>query len=153
MQTALTLSRLSTVENSCSFIGSQYDDHKKELGETKTKLKDLQGTCDRLQERAKTLESEKTNIQSKLTDLEYRSMRDNLMFYGVPNQEHEDCEQVIKQVIGEQLGLVQAGNISFAVHTGSVCMYGGKCGQKWPNSTTIRNVKWSGPKHMNTLMI
>ena len=95
------------------FLGNQYDDHKNELGETKTKLKNLRGTFDRLQERAKTLETEKTIMQSKLTELEYRSMRDNLMFYGVPEQEHKDCEQVIKQVIGEQLGLVQAGNISF----------------------------------------
>ena len=40
-------------------------------------------------------------------------MRDNLMVYGVPVQEHENCENVIKQIIGEQLRLQQAGNIAF----------------------------------------
>ena len=105
--------RLSTVENSCSFIGNKYDDHKKELDEAKSKLKNLQSTCDKLEKKTQTLETEKTALQSKLTDLEWRDMRPNLMFYGVPEQENEDCEQTVKQIMVEQLGLLQAGNVMF----------------------------------------
>ena len=105
--------RLSTVENSCSFIGNQYDDHKKELDKAKSKLKNLQSTCDMLEKKTQTLETEKTALQSKLTDLEWRDMRPNLMFYGVPEQENEDCEQTVKQIMVEQLGLLQARNVMF----------------------------------------
>ena len=38
--------RLSTVENSCTFIGKQYDDHKREIDDIKSKLKSLKGICD-----------------------------------------------------------------------------------------------------------
>ena len=74
-------SRLFTVENSCTFIGKQYDDHKREIDDAKSKLKSLKGTCDQLEKKTKSLESEKSSLEAKLTDLEYRSMRDNLMFY------------------------------------------------------------------------
>ena len=35
------------------------------------------------------------------------------MFYGVPEQENEDCENRIKTLISEKLELSQAGSISF----------------------------------------
>ena len=106
-------SRLSTVENSCSFIGKQYDDHKKELTDTKSKLNSLKGTCAQLENKTKSLESDKSNLEAKLVDLEYRSMRDNLMFYGVAEQDGEDCEYVIKNMIQDNLDLPRARNITF----------------------------------------
>lgn len=106
-------SRLSSVENSCSFISNQHDDHKKELEETKSKLKTLKSTCNSLEKKTVSLEKDKSSLESKINDLEYRSMRDNLMFYGLPEQENENCENVIKGLIGEKLQLPQAGNLAF----------------------------------------
>ena len=37
--------RLSTVETSCLFVGSQYDDHKRELESAKRELKKMKTTC------------------------------------------------------------------------------------------------------------
>lgn len=105
--------RLLTVEKSCSFISSQHDDHKKELETAKRELKKMKTTCDNLEKNAKTLQNDKSTLESKLNDLEYRSMRDNLMFYGVPEQENEDCENRIKALIAEKLEISQAGSISF----------------------------------------
>ena len=102
-------SRLSMVENSCSFIGKQYDDHKKELTDTKSKLNSLKGTCTKLENKTKSLEADKSNLEAKLVDLEYRSTRDNLMFYGVPEQNGEDCEDAIKNIMSEHLDVPRAG--------------------------------------------
>ena len=47
--------------------------------------------------RSKTLIQEHENFDSKLVDLKARSMRDNLMFYGIPEgEEHEDCKKLVK---------------------------------------------------------
>ena len=35
------------------------------------------------------------------------------MFYGLPEQENENCENVLKGLIGEKLQLPQAGNLAF----------------------------------------
>ena len=35
------------------------------------------------------------------------------MFYGLPKQENENCENVIKGLIGEKLLLPRAGNLAF----------------------------------------
>ena len=40
-------------------------------------------------------------------------MRDNLMFYGLPEKPNENCESVIKTLIAEILQLQQAGNLTF----------------------------------------
>ena len=40
-------------------------------------------------------------------------MRDNLMFYGLPEESNENCGSVIKTLIAEKLQLQQAGNLTF----------------------------------------
>lgn len=45
-------------------------------------------------------------LESKVADLESRSMRDNLLFYGVPEGgENEDCENLVRKVCAEHLKL------------------------------------------------
>ena len=38
-----------------------------------------------------SLEQDKSALEYKNNDLEYRSMRNNLKFYGLPEQENENC--------------------------------------------------------------
>lgn len=40
-------------------------------------------------------------------------MRNNLKFYGLPEQENENCENMIKGLIGEKLQIPQVGNLAF----------------------------------------
>ena len=105
--------RVETVERSCSFISSQHDDHKKELENTKKELKAMKSTCANLEQNTNSLQKDKSMLQSKINDLEYRSMRDNLLFYGIPEHEGEDCELRVRQFLGEKLELPQAERVSF----------------------------------------
>ena len=52
-------------------------------------------------------------LESKVSELESRSMRDNLMFYGITEMQNEDCEQLIKQFYREKLEVSEAQNLTF----------------------------------------
>ena len=71
--------RLTQNETSCEFISSINDENTKELKSTND-LSKLQKSCKGLQTDAKTLRQKHEEIDSKLIDLEARSMRENLMF-------------------------------------------------------------------------
>jgi prefoldin subunit 5 len=83
--------KVTEVESACSFISNESDRQKSELKEAKTEVTRLQRECQKLQESVKKHESDKENITEKLIDLESRSMRDNLLFYGIPEEEDENC--------------------------------------------------------------
>ena len=54
---------LSSVENSCSFISNQHDDHIKELEETKWKLKTLKSMCNLLEKKTLSLKKDKSSLE------------------------------------------------------------------------------------------
>jgi hypothetical protein len=55
-------------------------------------------------------EEDKDNIQEKLIDLEARSMRDNLIFYGIAETQDENCETLVGTFITETLELAEMKN-------------------------------------------
>ena len=64
-----------------------------------------------------TLEQEKQVMKGKIEDQEFRSMRDNLIFYGLPEAAGiamgpENCEEKVKAFISDQLK-EEAQNIVF----------------------------------------
>ena len=66
--------RLTQNETSCEFISSINDENTKELKSTKEDLSKLQKSCKGLQTDVKTLRQKHEEIDSKLIDLEARSM-------------------------------------------------------------------------------
>lgn len=56
------------------------------------------------------IKEKNTKLEAKLTDLESRSMRDNLLFYGIPETlgDTEDCDYLVKQFCNEHLEFPQA---------------------------------------------
>lgn len=55
-----------------------------------------------------------TKLETKLVDLESRSVRDNLLFFGVPEAgETENCEDLIRKVCVEKLQLQEARTMVF----------------------------------------
>ena len=73
----------------------------------------MKSTCQKLEENAQALQKDKASLEAKVTDLEYRSMRDNLMFYGIPEQLNEDCEARVKQFVSVALEIPQADKLTF----------------------------------------
>ena len=89
--------RVDQVEASCAFISNDSDERRKETEKAKGEIKSLK-------ERCKDLEDSSSKYLDKITDLESRSMRDNLMFYGIPESDgEEDCELLVKKLCDEHL--------------------------------------------------
>ena len=106
--------RLTANEQSCQFISDANEQNKNELKQAKENILNLQTKCTGLQKDTKTLKKEHENFDSKLVDLEARSMRDNLMFYGIPEGgKHEDCEKLVKGLCEKTLGMLRAHELKF----------------------------------------
>ena len=106
--------RLTANEQSCQFISDANEQNKNELKQAKENILNLQTKCTGLQKDTKTLKQEHENFDSKLVNLEARSMRDNLMFYGIPEGgEHEDCEKLVKGLCEKTLGMLRAYELKF----------------------------------------
>lgn len=108
--------RVTDVENSCSFINDKHEKQTNELKHAQTEVKNLQSSCKDLEENMKSLKSEKDGMRTKLIDLESRSMRENLMFYGIQEVPSENCEHLVKQFCDEKLSIDASSMIFDRVH-------------------------------------
>ena len=106
--------RVTEVEKSCSFVSSENDDRKKELERARSEIVKLKHDCTNMKTETDVLKQKNANLESKITDLESRSMRDNLLFYGISERgQYENCEELVKQVCVETLELDDADRMTF----------------------------------------
>ena len=102
-------SRVDETENSCKFINSAFESNREKLSETKSELKAINGKLnDQNREMEKEIQKLKTRNESlgwNVDHLEYRSLRDNLLFHGLPEKREENCEQLISDLIHTQLNI------------------------------------------------
>ena len=106
--------RVTEVENSCSFISHENDDRKRELDRAKAEVDRLRSECISMQCDTNTLKEKNASLESKVIDLESRSMRDNLLFYGICEKgQQENCEESVKDVCYDYLDMQDAGDLKF----------------------------------------
>ena len=106
--------RVTDVEKATTFINEQYETQSNVIKATKDEVKCLEKSCNILKNNMQTLEKEKQSMNSKILDLEYRSMKENLIFYGIPEspvtiEEGEEssmfknCEKLVKKFIKDKI--------------------------------------------------
>ena len=106
--------RLGEVEKSCTFNSAENDDRKRELSSAKSEIKTLKDKCRTLEDNSKSIQEKNVKLESKLTDLEARSMRDNLLFYGIPEGgDNENCEEHVKRFCAKKLFIHDAREMKF----------------------------------------
>ena len=89
--------KLNDVERSCNFISDQSDQYKIELDRTKSELARCQQTCKEMKNCLQKQRERNEIFDDKITDLASRSMRDNLISYGIPElNPEENCEELVK---------------------------------------------------------
>ena len=94
---------VTEVEKSCIFVSEQYENQKLDIQRAKDNIKAVQDQCKQLEGRQKELDKHTesiSKIDSKLLDLESRSMRENLMFFGTEedargSDDNESCFEKI----------------------------------------------------------
>ena len=75
--------RVTETERPCKFFSETNKSNKKELKTAKDSLSNPQKSCQSLEQDAKLMKKKNESLDAKLMDLEWRSMRENLMFYGI----------------------------------------------------------------------
>ena len=90
--------KVGDVEASCSFISAENDDRKKDLSKAKSEIASLKGKCENLEKNTQSyMDKFSAKLEAKVIDLESRSMRENLLFYGIPEGgPEENCENLVK---------------------------------------------------------
>ena len=106
--------RVIDVEQSCAFINKQFETQTKELKSAKKEIESLDKSCKNLKSSIRNLEQENSSMTDKISELEFRSMRDNLIFYGIPENDPktEDCHSILKTFIQDNLH-IDANDITF----------------------------------------
>lgn len=106
--------RVDNVEKSCQFMSSENEDRKRDLAKAKTDIANLKGKCDNMEKNTRSFIENSAKLESKVADLESRSMRDNLLFYGAPEGgESENCENIVKTICADKLKLPEAHALVF----------------------------------------
>ena len=82
---------ITDIEKSQSFLSSQYDKvcktsdaNKESVSKTQTQLTKVQGELKKVTKENKDLKKKNESLADDITDLKCRSMRDNLVFIGIP---------------------------------------------------------------------
>ena len=101
-------------EKSCTFLSSTYETQSNDLKNAQSEVKNLQKKCSDLTNQVNEQSKSKTKLESKLTELEARSMRENLIFNGIPETTGEDCEFKVRDFMLKELK-VEAGKIDSMV--------------------------------------
>ena len=109
--------RVTEVERSSAFIGAKYESQSSEIKCAKVVTKALEKSYSDLKNMVTTLGQEKQVMKGKIEDQEFRSMSDNLIFYGLPEAAGiamgpENWEEKVKAFISDQLK-EEAQNIVF----------------------------------------
>ena len=102
-------SRVLDVEKANTFVSEKYDSQSQELKTAKENLKKFQNTCTTLNDTVQNMSHDQENLKTKLLEYEFRNMRDNLIFYGIPEGSSrsgtmsENCDNLLKLFIKDNL--------------------------------------------------
>ena len=97
--------RVQDVDKSSSFVSGQFEDQKAKLKAANNELKSLSKKCHDFEGIVKKMEDKNATLEEKTNDLEFRSLRENLLFHGIPEGQNENCETLVKQFVADKLNI------------------------------------------------
>ena len=101
-------SKLDGVTKDVKYINDKLDVLEGEVGQLKRDYQDLVEENALLEQRNEELKGRTVKLEKKVDDLECRSRRNNLLFYGLDKEENEtneDCELRVKELLTDKLEL------------------------------------------------
>ena len=105
--------RMTNYDESINYYNDQYDDIVEENKNKDKTIEQLSKSMSELESRYETLQNKQTATESKLFDIQYRSMRENLIFSGVTEQYEqsgdgtytENTEQVLYEFPQDEMNI------------------------------------------------
>jgi hypothetical protein len=103
-------SKVVEIEKSMNHISLQYDDQQKAAKEIEHTLRNIDKRStstfkenEVMRAELQTMRSDLNDLKERHLDLQSRSMRDNLIFDGIPETHEEDPEAIIKDFIRKEM--------------------------------------------------
>lgn len=101
--------RVIETEKASEFVARELDTNKNDLKRANDDIKKVKKACETIVEESKTVTKQNNEIDARVTELETRSMRENLMFYGIPEGgDDENCNELVHDVIINNLEMTEA---------------------------------------------
>lgn len=100
--------RVKTVESDLKSVKESIEFAHAEIRELKKDNETRKKTDETTKERIEKLEKENEILNKSVNDLKSRSMRDNLLFYNIPESKDEDTTNIIHKLLEEKLHLEDA---------------------------------------------
>ena len=88
--------RIDDLQRSVSFISDEYDTLRSDFSSQQSHLQEMRSFVTNT---GKEIEG----VKDRLVAAEERSMRDNLLFFSIPEKEHENAESVLQDFIAQKL--------------------------------------------------
>ena len=109
--------KIDDVEKSTTFINKEFETHKADLTNFNKRIKDIEKQCKTTESYLKTVESKYEKSSDEILDLKSRSMRKNLIFYGIKKQcDQENCENLVKEITNTHLYIDPTNMVFDRVH-------------------------------------
>lgn len=101
-------SKLDDVKKDVKALGEQYDALRDEVRSLRGEVEELRNQNDNLGKVNSELCEKMESLERKTDDLEGRSRRSNLLFYGVVRKDSEtsdDCVKVVEELVADKMGV------------------------------------------------
>ena len=115
--------RVRDVETSSSFVSEKYEQQARTMKTAQESVKQMQDSCTSLNSTIREMTQKQEEMKAKLLDSEFRSMRDNLIFYGIPEgtgpnseNEQEASDRLVKNIINDVLKINPADIVFDRAH-------------------------------------
>lgn len=95
---------IKELKDSFTFVNDTTDELKEEQKKQNASIKSLEESIARI-------EARNTDLHRELVDMKSRSMRSNLVFYNLPEQEKEDPFAVLRELLGTKMGIDESNEI------------------------------------------
>ena len=92
---------ISHFNESLNFLHGEVDEIKRSIANGD---KEMNG----IKERVAEIDQDRNRMNETIIDLQTRSMRDNLIFYNITEQEHENTTDRIHSLLEEKFGIANA---------------------------------------------
>ena len=104
------LEKLDGIETDMKEIKLSLEYAHAEITDLKEENEKIKSDQNKERERIQKLEEDNKVLRSKIVDLQARSMRDNLMFFNIPENEPENTTDIIHKILEEKMEIRDAQN-------------------------------------------
>ncbi|XP_061167396.1 myosin-2 heavy chain-like [Saccostrea echinata] len=100
--------KVNGVEECVTHISKQYDDQTREVKEMKKSVSNIRNENEVILNELEIVRNKFEDLNERHLDLQTRSMRDNLIFSGIPETQDENTEEVLKEFISSEMNITEA---------------------------------------------